>query len=234
MLATQFRRAILLTLILFALGGCDDTPPATVSAPLATSDPARGIIVCMGDSLTAGYGLDEALAYPALLEARLREAGFNYQVINAGISGETSSGALSRLDWTMTLDPDIVVLETGANDGLRGVDPALTRGNIEAIVAQLDARGVTVVLAGMQMVRNLGPEFTRAFSAIYPEIARSSQSILIPFFLEGVAGRPELNQADGIHPTADGYRKIVDHIFPYIVQAIEHHKKTRPVVTHED
>jgi len=179
----------------------------------------------MGDSLTAGYGVDETEAYPALLEARLREGGFNYRVVNAGVSGETSSGALARLDWMLTLEPDIVLLETGANDGLRAVDPALTRRNIEAIVAKLQANNIIVVLAGMQMVRNLGPEFTRSFGAIYPEIARASELILIPFFLEGVAGRSDLNQADGIHPTADGYRIIVDHIEPYILQAIENHRQ---------
>jgi acyl-CoA thioesterase-1 len=205
--------------------GCDKAPaenaaPATVSSP-----PAAGVIVCMGDSLTAGYGVDEDQAYPALLEARLRDEGLAYRVINAGVSGETSSGALARVDWMLTLDPDIVILETGANDGLRGVEPALTHRNIDAIVAKLQARNITVVLAGMQMVRNLGSDFTRAFGAIYPDIARAADLILIPFFLEGVAGRPDLNQPDGIHPTADGYRIIVDHIHPYIVQAIDRHRQ---------
>ena len=146
-------------------------------------------------------------------------------MINAGISGETSSGALSRLDWMLTLDPDIVILETGANDGLRGVDPALTRRNIEAIVAELQSRGIVVVLAGMQMVRNLGLDFTRAFSAIYPEIARQSDLILMPFFLEGVAGHSGLNQADGIHPNPEGYRIIVTNLYPYVLDAIKRHQE---------
>lgn len=219
-----FRTLFAITFVGLVMIGCDNPPPeVTAPSPAAVSN--HRVIVCMGDSLTAGYGVDEVLAYPALLEARLREAGFSYQVINAGVSGETSSGALSRLDWMLTLDPDIVILETGANDGLRGVDPALTRRNIEAIVARLKAKNIVVVLAGMQMVRNLGPEFTRSFGAIYPEIARASELILIPFFLEGVAGRSALNQADGIHPTAEGYRIIVDHIQPYIVQAIESHRQ---------
>jgi len=219
------RAVFAITFVWLVMIGCDNPPQekAAPSPPVAVS--SQNIIVCMGDSLTAGYGLDEAQAYPALLEARLRETGFRYQVINAGVSGETSSGALSRLDWMLTLEPDIVILETGANDGLRGVDPALTRRNIETIVAKLQAKNIVVVLAGMQMVRNLGPEFTRSFGAIYPEIARASGLILIPFFLEGVAGRSDLNQADGIHPTADGYRIIVDHIQPYIVQAIESHRQ---------
>ena len=219
------RTLLAITWIGLIMIGCDNPPQevATPSPPAPAS--THQVIVCMGDSLTAGYGVDEAQAYPALLEARLHEMGFPYRVINAGVSGETSSGALSRLDWMLTLDPDIVILETGANDGLRGVDPALTRRNIEAIVARLKAKDIIVVLAGMQMVRNLGPEFTRSFGAIYPEIARASELILIPFFLEGVAGRSDLNQADGIHPTAEGYRIIVDHIQPYIVQAIENHRQ---------
>ncbi|MGD9331905.1 MAG: arylesterase [Desulfobacterales bacterium] len=216
---------ILLAAILLGLGGCDNAPKATEPSPVATADAAQGVIVCMGDSLTAGYGVDEAQAYPALLETKLREAGFDYQVINAGISGETSSGALSRLDWTLTLNPDILVLATGANDGLRGVDPTLTHRNIEAMVSELEGRGIVVVLGGMQMVRNLGSEFTRSFNAIYPDIARASDSILIPFILEGVAGRPALNQADGIHPTPDGYRIMVNHIFPFVVQAVERHRE---------
>lgn len=215
----------LLLIMGIALAGCDSPPQAT-TAPAPVPPPAvDGAIVCMGDSLTAGYGVDEAEAYPALLTAMLREDGFSYQVINAGVSGETSSGALSRLDWMLTLDPDIVILETGANDGLRGVDPSLTRRNIATIVDKLEAREVVVVLAGMQMVRNLGPAFTEEFRAIYPDIALASKVILIPFFLEGVAGRPDLNQADGIHPTAKGYRLIADHIYPYIVQAIDRHQQ---------
>ena len=208
-----------------AVLGCDNSPPEVASPPPSPPAATHNVIVCMGDSLTAGYGVDEAQAYPALLEAKLHEAGFDYQVINAGVSGETSSGALARLEWMLTLEPDIVLLETGANDGLRAVDPDLTRRNIETIVAKLQANNIIVVLAGMQMVRNLGPDFTRSFGAIYPEIARAKDLILIPFFLEGVAGRSDLNQADGIHPTAEGYRLIVDQIEPYVVQAIEKHRQ---------
>ena len=206
-------------------GGCDRPSQEDAARPAADAvETARGVIVCMGDSLTAGYGVDENQAYPALLEKRLHEAGLAYTVINAGISGETSSGALSRLDWMLTLNPDIVILETGANDGLRGVDPALTLRNIDAIVSELQARGVIVVLAGMQMVRNLGPDFTRSFSAIYPEVARQNDLILMPFFLEGVAGRPGLNQADGIHPTPQGYRMIVTNLYPYVLDAIKRYQ----------
>ena len=213
-----------LLVLVVALVGCD-RPAEEAAAPAKAPAPVvAGTIVCMGDSLTAGYGLDEAEAYPALLEARLHSEGIHYRVVNAGVSGETSSGALSRLDWVLTLEPDIVILETGANDGLRGVDPELTRRNIASIVDELQSRDIIVVLAGMQMVRNLGPAFTRAFGAIYPDIAQASGVILIPFFLEGVAGRPDLNQDDGIHPTAEGYRRIVAHIYPYVIEAIEHHR----------
>jgi acyl-CoA thioesterase-1 len=216
----------LLVIGISILSSCDSSSQETI-APVAAApeETSQGVIVCMGNSLTAGYGVDENQAYPALLETRLREEGMPYTVINAGISGETSSGALSRLEWMLTLDPDIVILETGANDGLRGVDPDLTRRNIEAIVSELQARDIVVVLAGMKMVRNLGLDFTRAFSAIYPEIAREADLILIPFFLEGVAGRPDLNQADGIHPTPEGYRLIVSSIYPYVIDAIERYQE---------
>ncbi len=216
---------ILLTLILGILVGCERTPAQAVSKPETSGNPPQGVIVCMGDSLTAGYRVDESEAYPALLAERLRQEGYDYEVINAGVSGETSSGALARLDWMLTLEPDIVILETGANDGLRAVDPSLTRRNIEAIVTRLKAEGVIVVLAGMQMVRNLGPAFTEAFGAIYPEIAAAQELILIPFFLEGVAGQPRLNQSDGIHPTAEGYRIVAANLHPYVRQAIARHQE---------
>ena len=215
----------ILVLLACILSGCDRPSQENAARPATGSaETSQGVIVCMGDSLTAGYGVDEDQAYPALLEKRLHEAGLPYSVINAGISGETSSGALSRLDWMLTLEPDIVILETGANDGLRGVDPALTLRNIDAIVSDLQARGIIVVLAGMQMVRNLGPDFTRAFSAIYPDIARQNDLILMPFFLEGVAGRPSLNQADGIHPTPEGYRIIIANLYPYVLEAIQRYQ----------
>ena len=215
----------LLCLALSILSSCDRSSQEAPAPATAPEEVSQGVIVCMGNSLTAGYGVDEDQAYPALVEMRLHEEGMRYTVINAGISGETSSGAQSRLEWMLTLDPDIVILETGANDGLRGVDPDLTRRNIEAIVSELQSRGIVVVLAGMQMVRNLCLDFTRAFSAIYPEIAREADLILIPFFLEGVAGRPDLNQADGIHPTPEGYRLIVANIYPYVLEAIKRYQE---------
>ncbi len=215
---------LLIGLIVF---GCSQEPPAETGA-VETQPPApayEGTIVAVGDSLTAGLGVSEDQAYPAQLARRLQAEGRNYQVINAGVSGETSSGALSRIGWIISsLSPDIVILETGANDGLRGLDPDLLKANLDRIVSQLTARNIQVIMAGMLMLPNLGPDYTRAFSEIYPEIAEKHGIIFIPFFLEGVAGNPQLNQPDKLHPTADGYARIVETVYPYIVTAIERHK----------
>ncbi|MDJ0991831.1 MAG: arylesterase [Desulfobacterales bacterium] len=216
---------IALALVAAILAGCEQAPTQSASPATSPGNEPRGVIVCMGDSLTAGYRVDENEAYPARLSAMLARDGFPYEIINAGVSGETSSGALARLDWVLTLAPDIVILETGANDGLRGVDPALTRSNIDAIVTRFQSEGVVVVLAGMEMVRNLGPVFTQAFRAIYPDIAETHGLILMPFFLEGVAGNPRLNQPDGIHPTAEGYRIVTANLYPYVREAIARYEK---------
>jgi acyl-CoA thioesterase-1 len=185
----------------------------------------EGTIVAVGDSLTAGQGVDEEYAYPALLEKKLASRGFPYKVINAGISGETSSGTLSRINWILRLNPDIVILETGANDGLRGIDPALMRKNLQESIRVLQERHVTIILAGMQMVQNLGREYTDAFRRVYPETAKKFEIPLIPFFLEGVAGEPALNQADGIHPTAEGYKVVTETVYPFAVRAIQQIQK---------
>jgi acyl-CoA thioesterase I len=191
------------------------------AAPAGEPRAFEGTVVAVGDSLTAGYGLPETDAYPAQLEKKLHQAGYHWRVINAGISGETSSGTLSRVDWVLQLKPDIVILETGANDGMRGVDPQLTRENIEKIVSQLQEKGVIVVLAGMRMFANLGPSYTKEFTAIYPKVAAKHHLILIPFFLTGVAGDATLNQADGIHPVANGYGIVTEKVYPYLLQAID-------------
>jgi acyl-CoA thioesterase-1 len=196
------------------------------SEAAASSEPrSKGTIVAVGDSLTAGLGVPEEEAYPAQLEKKLRAAGYDWKVVNAGISGETSSGTLSRINWVMKLRPDIVILETGANDGLRGIDPAVTRKNIDATIRILKQQNVIVVLVGMQMVRNLGQEFTQGFADIYPSLARKHGLILVPFFLQGVAGDPSLNQPDGIHPTAEGYGIITEGIYPFARKAIDRNKK---------
>ena len=219
------RLMVVLLMAAFWLPGCGDAPAA--SSP-AHSNKGGGTILAVGDSLTEGLGVGEDQAYPAVLERKLQSDGFGYHVINAGVSGETSSGTRSRISWTLRLKPDIVILVTGANDGLRGLDPNLTQANLERIVRQLKAQNVVVVLGGMRMVQNLGDRYTSAFAGIYPAVAGSQNVILIPFFLEGVAGEPELNQPDGIHPTAEGYRRIVEHIYPYVQEAIRVHRQKHP------
>lgn len=186
----------------------------------ATEERSAMVIAAVGDSLTAGQGVEESEAYPALVEKALRAGGHDVQVVNAGVSGETTSGTLSRLDWVLTLDPDIVILETGANDGLRGIDTALIRNNLRQIVELLQQKGVIVVLAGMKMVWNLGLDYTSEFNRIYPDLAAEKDLIYIPFFLEGVATRLEYNQDDGLHPNPAGYRIITETILPYIEEAV--------------
>ena len=213
--------ALIAVLILFLnCGGEQDAEIA--EAPAQEPDRHVGHIVAVGESLTSGYGVYESEAYPARLEAKLRADGYAFKVTNAGVSAETSSGALSRIDWVIaSLKPDIVILETGANDGLRGIDPGVLRKNLDELVSILKEEGIQVILAGMQMLPNLGPEYTELFSGVYPEIARKHDVMLIPFFLEPVAGNPALNQSDRIHPTAEGYKRIVDSIYPYVVEAVK-------------
>jgi acyl-CoA thioesterase-1 len=178
-------------------------------------------IVALGDSLTAGYGVKEKEAYPARLERKLHGSGYLWRVINAGISGETSDETLARLTGVLELKPAIVILETGVNDGFRGSDPIAIRKNIQEIVRILKNRGVSVLLAGMRMFDNARPGYNRAFAAIYPEVAKEQDIVLMPFFLEGVAGDPSLNRLDGIHPTAKGYRIVADMVYPYLLKIIE-------------
>lgn len=185
----------------------------------------RGTIIAVGDSLTAGLGVMENKAWPALMEKKFKETGHPWQVINAGISGETSSGLLSRVKWILAQNPDIVILETGANDGFRGISPAVIRKNITEAVQMFQQENVTVVLAGMQIVQNLGVKYTREFADIYPSVADEQGCILIPFFLEGVAGERSLNQADMIHPNEEGYKIIAETVYPYILQAIRKNGK---------
>ena len=218
-------RTIIFSIIALSLlvYGCGEEP-----ATFQKVEPEKnfeGTIVAVGDSLTEGLGVEEELAYPAVLKKKLHGLGYPYQVINAGISGETSSGTLARIKWILTLNPDIVILVIGANDGFRGIDPDLIKTNIQKIVKELKIQNVTVVLGAMQIVQNLGRDYTTAFEKIYPEVAQSETIILTPFFLSGVAANRKLNQADGIHPTADGYQIIVDNITPYVVEAIKFHRQ---------
>ena len=221
----SFKIIIFLALVFsFWVQGCGEESTAPIAVQ-AQPKRIEGTIVAVGDSLTEGLGVEEEFAYPAVLERKLRAQGYPYQVINAGISGETSSGTLARIKWILTLNPDIVILVIGANDGFRGIDPNLIQTNIQKIVRELKAQNVTVVLGAMQIVQNLGKDYTTTFAKIYPEIARSENIILTPFFLNGVAANPQLNQPDGIHPTAEGYQFIVDNITPSVVEAIKIHRQ---------
>lgn len=177
-------------------------------------------ISVLGDSLTAGYGLAANEAFPAQLEAALQQRGHHVVVQNAGVSGDTSAGGLARLEWTLADRPDLVIVELGANDALRGLDPVRTHDNIETILNRLKADGVQPLLVGMKAPRNLGQDYYTKFDQLYPDLALSQSVPFYPFFLEEVAGRPELNQRDGIHPTAAGVAIIVEKILPLIEETL--------------
>ena len=195
----------LLPLLLF-VGGL-----AGLSSPTLADD-ERPRIVAFGDSLTAGLGVALEDAYPAQLQRRLEQQGVPYRVINAGVSGDTTAGGLRRVDWALKSRPTILILELGANDGLRGLNPGETKANLERIIQRCQQASVTVVLAGMKLPPNYGADYTKSFEAVYPALAKQYRLMLIPFFLDGVAGSPSLNQADGIHPTGEGYRIIADKV----------------------
>jgi acyl-CoA thioesterase I len=182
--------------------------------PRHASAAAEPVIVALGDSLTAGFGVLPDEAYPALLEARLRREGYAYRVVNAGVSGDTSAAALRRVDWVLRAQPSIVIVALGANDGLRHQSVTAMRDNLIEIVRRLRAARVTVLLAGMRVPPNYGSEYARAFAAVFPEVARTTGAPLLAFLLDGVAGDPRLNQPDGIHPTAEGQRIIADKLWP--------------------
>jgi acyl-CoA thioesterase-1 len=217
-------------------GGPAETPPPSAadaasagkSAPVAPGAPVTPVapdaprIVCLGDSLTAGYGLpspDEA--YPALLERKLADAGYHFEVINAGVSGDTSAGGLRRLDWSLQGDVKVLIVALGGNDGLRGLPASELRGNLEAIVKGAEARHIRVLLMGMEAPPNFGDRYTQDFRAVYRDVAHDHHLAFIPFFLNGVAGVDALNQGDGIHPTAEGQQKIADLIWPVLKPLVD-------------
>ena len=213
--------SLLLALSAAACGGAAGRPaPAGSDAPVAAAEPREGpaelpVILFLGTSLTAGYGLDPDDAYPARIQEKLAAAGLRYRVVNAGVSGETSAGARRRIDWLMAQPVAILVVETGANDGLRGIDPADARANIQAIFdrAKRQSPPPELMLIGMAAPPNLGSRYARAFAAIYPELAKENGAVLVPFLLEGVAGVPRLNLPDGVHPTAEGHRLMAETVW---------------------
>ena len=193
----------------------ESTNSAEQQAPLT--------ILALGDSLTEGLGVDNDANYPAQLEARLKEMGYkDVKVINSGLSGETSTGLVNRLDWVLQTKPDITILTIGANDAIRGIDVATVEANIRTAIKRLQDGGSEVILGGMQIYDNLGADYVESFAAIYPRVAKDMNVTLIPFFLDGVGGDAKLNQADAIHPTKEGYTIIVnDNILPILQPEIE-------------
>jgi acyl-CoA thioesterase I len=189
-----------------------------LSAPAVAADTVR--IVALGDSLTAGYGLEAEDSFPAVLEAELRARGHDVEVVNAGVSGDTTRGGLERLDWAVGDDTGAVIVELGANDALRGIEPDATRENLDSIVRRLVERDIPVLLAGMQAPPNLGDDYAAAFNAIFPDLAERHGVLLYPFFLEGVAAERQLNQSDGMHPNEAGVREIVARMIEPVEELI--------------
>ncbi len=187
-------------------------PACAMAAPLR--------ILALGSSLTQGFGLPPGTEYPAVLEARLKAAGINARVINAGVSGDTSADGLARLDWSLADHPDAAIIELGSNDALRGLPPTETEKNLSAILQKLKTAHVPVLLCGMMAPRNLGTDYAKQFDPIYARLAKTYHVLLYPFFLSGVALDPRLNQADGIHPNPAGVRIIVSHLLPYVKKLI--------------
>ena len=196
--------------------GAAGPPPSN-----AASRPEERILVAFGNSLTAGLGVVAGETYPARLQEKLALAGYRYRVVNAGVSGDTTAGALRRIEWVLKSKPDIVILELGANDGLRGLDLKDTRTNLSQIIQRFQAAGAKVVLAGMKLPPNYGPAYTGSFQGMYIDLAKRYDIPLIPFFLEGVATKTDLNQADGIHPTGSGYAVVVDTLWPTLLPLLK-------------
>lgn len=187
----------------------------------SVADDSSKRITVLGDSLVAGYGLAPGLSFPDRLETALQDEGYRIAVVNAGLSGDTTAGGLARLAWSLSDDPAAVIIVLGGNDMLRGLDPAATRTNLDAIITQLKQRNVTVMLAGMLASRNLGPEYVTAFDGLYPALAQKHDIDFYPFFLEGVALDPALNLSDGLHPNADGVDEIVRRILPFVTDMLD-------------
>jgi acyl-CoA thioesterase-1 len=208
-------------------GACERTPdpealeraPSGPAAAASTSSQPQ--IVCLGDSLTAGLGLEPEQAYPALLQQRVQAAGYPYDVVNAGVSGDTSAGGLRRLKWSLGGDARVLIVALGANDGLRGLAVEELRRNLSAILEEARSRDIAVLLAGMEAPPNFGPSYTRSFRDVYSGLARTYEVAFVPFLLEGVAGVTRLNQADGIHPTAEGQRALADLLWPELERVLK-------------
>ena len=183
--------------------------------------PPGPLVIFLGDSLTAGFGLSESEAYPALLAGRLAAAGRSVQIVNGGISGDTTAGGLARLDWLLSQDPAVVVVELGANDGLRGLSLEETAKNLDEIIRRCRQAGARVLLIGMKIPPSYGPEYSSGFEALFGELAEQHELAWMPFLLAGVAAVPDLNQMDGIHPNAAGQRLLAENVLPYLEDVLE-------------
>ncbi|PRX55349.1 arylesterase [Flagellimonas meridianipacifica] len=218
-------------LLFFLIISCRDAPKKSSETldtndsteSIVTEETSEKVILFFGDSLTAGYGLELEEAFPALIQNRLDSLGLEYTVINSGLSGETTSGGRNRLDWVLNQKVDVFVLELGANDGLRGIPLTETLKNLQAMIDVVKKKNVDtkIILAGMQIPPNMGPEYTTEFRKIFPELAEENQIALIPFLLDGVAGIPELNLEDGIHPTPEGHQIVRDNVWSVLKTVIE-------------
>ncbi len=220
-------RVALLSVLLVA--GCNsnqtpdapaESPAETATTPVSTpsssdSETTSLRVLVLGNSLAAGYGLDPEFAFPALIQTKIDDLGWDVEVVNAGVSGETTAGGLSRIDWLLREPVDVLVLELGGNDGLRGINPQVTQQNLQGIIDRTQDRypEARIVLAGMQIPTNLGPDYTVQFREVFPRLAESNDLALIPFLLEGVGGVPELNQPDQIHPTAEGHKIVAETVW---------------------
>lgn len=200
--------------------------PAGAQSDAALETPIT--ILALGDSLTAGYGLEQGDAFPVQLQNALAQQGYAATIVNAGVSGDTSAGGRSRLEWLLSPQIDAVIVELGANDGLRGLDPGQTRDNLEWILAALAQKGLPVLLTGMQAPPNLGKDYGRDFNSIYPDLAARYDAVFDPFYLEGVAADPALNQRDGIHPNSDGVRVIVERLVPKVIELMARVNRGKP------
>lgn len=224
----KFRYFFLLLLILSCKEATNtetnvqESPDSEVTTTEAVENRSK-IILFYGNSLTAGYGIDLDQAFPALIQKRLDSLGLDYTVINSGVSGETTSGGLNRLNWVLNQKVDVFVLELGANDGLRGVPLKETKQNLQEIIDLVREKNsdTQIILAGMQIPPNMGPEYTKEFRNIFPELAEKNEIPLIPFLLEGVAGNPDLNLEDGIHPTAEGHKILSENVWKILRDEVQ-------------
>jgi acyl-CoA thioesterase-1 len=199
-----------------------------VIAPAA--EPGRETIIVLGDSIAAGNGVDPSESFPGLIQERIREKGWNYELVNAGVSGDTTAGGLRRISWLLKRQVHILVLELGGNDGLRGISPDETRANLEKIITQARERypHVRIVVCGMQMPQNMGESYNRKFREVFPDVARAHKTELVPFLLEGVGGRADLNQPDRIHPNPAGHRIVASNVWSVLEPMLQPKPAPKP------